>query len=237
MKTIGVLGGLGPQATMDFEARAHAVSQRLIPGDGNRGYPPMVVWYHRYPPVVTADDGTPVRPFQTDPRLLDAARRLGTWADFLVITSNGVHYFQEEIEAAAGRPVLSMIDLTLDDVERRGWRRVGALTYVEPGIYRLPLERRGLACELIGDDQQERLNEVIHAYAAGQAGPAASAVVAAAVETLRRRQVDGIILGCTELPLLLGTDTDVPNLINPMELLAEAAVRHAIAGVDALPVE
>ena len=47
MKTIGVLGGLGPQATMDFEARVHAVSRRLIPGRGNGGYPPMVVYYHR----------------------------------------------------------------------------------------------------------------------------------------------------------------------------------------------
>src|SRR5262245_30993925 len=40
MKTIGVLGGLGPQATMDFEARVHRVAQRLIPPDKNCGYPP-----------------------------------------------------------------------------------------------------------------------------------------------------------------------------------------------------
>jgi hypothetical protein len=52
---------------------------------------------------VTAADGSPVRLFQIDPLLLEAARRLGTWADFLVIASNGVHRWQDEIAAAAGR--------------------------------------------------------------------------------------------------------------------------------------
>ena len=47
MKRMGVLGGISPQATMDFEARVHRVSQRLVPQMWNSGYPPMVVWYHR----------------------------------------------------------------------------------------------------------------------------------------------------------------------------------------------
>src|SRR5690242_10333772 len=63
MKTIGVLGGLGPQATMDFEARVHRVAQRLIPADRNGGYPPMVVYYCRHPPVLLTDRGTPQIPF------------------------------------------------------------------------------------------------------------------------------------------------------------------------------
>src|SRR3954468_23949818 len=87
MKTIGVLGGLGPQATMDFEARLHRAAQRVIPPHLNSGYPPMVVWYCRHPPVVGAEDGRPELPLRADPRLLDAARRLGQMADFLVIPS------------------------------------------------------------------------------------------------------------------------------------------------------
>src|SRR5262245_2823161 len=57
VKTIGVLGGVGPQATMDFERRMHDVSRRLIPPNGNRGYPPMIVHYHRRPPVRLREDG------------------------------------------------------------------------------------------------------------------------------------------------------------------------------------
>jgi aspartate racemase len=227
MKTIGVLGGLGPQATMDFESRVHAVSQRLIPANGNRGYPPMAVYYHRRPPVLMNDDDLPLRPLQIDPRLLDAARRLGSWADFLVITSNGVHHLQAEIEAAADRPVLSMIDLAVAEVCRRGWRHVGVLTYIEPSIYQQPLEARGIRCEVLDDDLQAQMNAAIPAYSAGRSGPEESAVVGKAVDALRGRGVDGVILGCTELPLLLGTEA--PDLLNPIELLVEAAVRHAIA--------
>jgi aspartate racemase len=229
VKTIGVLGGLGPQATMDFESRVHAVSQRLIPADGNRGYPPMAIYYHRRPPVLTDGDGAPLRPRQLDPRLLDAARRLGSWADFLVITSNGVHHLQSEIEAAAERPVLSMVGLVVAEVCRRGWRRAGVLTFIEPSIYQQPLEARGIHCEVIDPEQQILVDAAVPALAAGTSGPVESGHVLSAVESLRRRGVDGIILGCTELPLLLGPASEAPDLIDPIEILAEAAVRHAIA--------
>jgi aspartate racemase len=229
MKTIGVLGGLGPQATMDFETRVHAVSQRLIPGRGNQGYPPMVVYYHRRAPVVTTDDGAPVWPLQLDPLLLDAARRLGAWADLLVITSNGVHRLQREIEEAAGRPVLSMIEVTLAEVARRGWRTVGVLTYIDPVVYQAPLKQCGLRCETIDADLQGQLDEAIPAFTAGGSGPTVRDPVARAVAALRCRGVDGIILGCTELPLMLGEDADAPDLINPAALLADATVRYAIA--------
>ena len=66
MKRIGVLGGMSPQATMDFEARVHRASQRLIPRDWNRGYPRMVVWYHRQLPVRLGEDGRPIVPLQLD---------------------------------------------------------------------------------------------------------------------------------------------------------------------------
>ena len=51
----------------------------------------------------------------------------------------------------------------------------------------------------------------------------------AAVDDLRGRAVDGVILGCTEFPLMLGPAAQAPDLIDPAPLLAEAAVRHAIA--------
>ena len=90
MKTIGVLGGLGPQTTMDFEARLHAVAQRLIPQLANRGYPPMIVYYLRCPPFVMGADFRPVLPLQPGPQLIEAARRLGPLVDTLLITANGL---------------------------------------------------------------------------------------------------------------------------------------------------
>ena len=63
----------------------------------------------------------------------------------------------------------------------------------------------------------------------GRANTDDTLAVREAVIYLRNKQVDGIILGCTELPLLLPAYVDEPDLINPTQLLAEAAVRYALA--------
>jgi aspartate racemase len=228
MKTIGVLGGLGPQATMDFEQRVHRIAQQLLPPDRNSGYPPMVVHYCRHPPVLLDSAGYPQMPIQPDPRLLTAARALGQLADFLVVTSNGVHVMQPALEQAAGRPILSMIEATLAEVARRGWQRIGVLAYRTPQVYAQPIEQRGRQWESIDAVLQMPLDAAIMAVMEGQADAEATEVARRAVTTLRARGVDGIILGCTEIPLLLHDDLDAPDLLNPTALLAEAAVRYAM---------
>jgi len=62
----------------------------------------------------------------------------------------------------------------------------------------------------------------------GRDGPASAALAGEAVAALRARGVEVIILGCTEIPLLLGGSADAPDLINPAQLLVEAAVRQAL---------
>jgi aspartate racemase len=228
MKTIGVLGGLGPQATMDFEARVHRAAQRLIPPDKNRGYPPMVVYYFRHSPALLTAEGQPMVPHRPDPRLFEAARRLGSLADFLVIASNGVHLLHAEIERAAGRKVLNMIEATLAEVRRRGWRRVGVLTLSRPVVYTRPLARDRIAYETLDADVQAALDAAIFRVMEGR-DDAGSAAARRAVSALRTRGVDGLILGCTELPLLLREDTEAEDLINPGQLLAEAAVKLALS--------
>lgn len=229
MKTIGVLGGLGPQATIDFEQRVHCVAQKLIPQQGNTGYPPMVVTYVRRPPVLMDAAGHPLIPFQPEPTLLEAARRLGQLADFLVITSNGVHRLQAALAQAAGCPILSMIEVTVAEIVRRGWRRVGVLCFMGPQVYIQPLEQQGIAWITVAAELQAGLDAVVPAVGEGRADVGNTAAVRAAVAALRAQGVDGIILGCTEFPLVLHTELDAPDLLNPAALLAEAAVRHAIA--------
>jgi aspartate racemase len=229
MKRIGVLGGISPQATMDFEARVHRIAQRLVPQHWNAGYPPMVVWYHRRLPVRLGDDGRPIVPMQIDPQLVDAAAWLGKGVDFLVIPCNAAHVGLAEIRDAAGCPVVSMIDAALDEVERRAWRRVGVLGFrAAPPLYTEPLRRRGVTCETIDGTLQADLDAAIQAVMEGREGVTETAAAVAAVARLRAAPVDGVVLGCTEIPLLLGDQAEVADLLNPLALLAEAAARRAI---------
>ena len=228
MKTIGVLGGLGPQATYDFERRIHLVAQGLIPPDGNSGYPPMVVLYYRHPPVRMAGKGVPVLPIEPNPLLLEAAAKLGTMSDFIIITSNGVHMLQPLIEQASGKKVLSIIDLTLAEVQRLDLKKVGVLEFTGSGIYQNPLRAMDIPFVTIPQELQHALDHAVHDYWEGKHTDEQTEVTMRAVEALRKQGTDGIILGCTELPLLLGDPANAPDLINPAQLLAEAAVRHAI---------
>jgi len=213
---------------MDFEARLHRAAQQLIPQRQGTGYPPLVVYYHRHPPVLVTDEGLPRLPIQCDPRLLDAARRLGALVDFLVITANTPHLFQAEIEEAAGRPVLSMIDLALAEVQRRRWTTVGVLGLGDPIVYTRPLERLGLAPATLDAGLRSRLDPAIFGLMEGRADAASAAIAREAVAALRARGVDGIILGCTELPLLLHDAAGAPDLIDPARLLVDAALSHAL---------
>src|SRR5262245_53237827 len=228
MKTIGILGGMGPQATMDFEMRVHRVAQRLIPPHFNGGYPPMVVFYCRHAPILVTDTGMPQRPLRLNPRMLEAAKRLGGLADFVVVPCNGAHLFQAEIEQAAGRKVLSMIEATLDEVRRRRWQRVGVLGLGDPVVYTEPMRRLGIAWETADAERRAALDGAVFRLIEGRDDAESAAAARAAVADLRARRVDGVILGCTEVPLLLREAAEAVDLINPAELLAEAAVKAAL---------
>jgi aspartate racemase len=228
VKTMGVLGGIGPQATIDFESRVHRESQRLIPQRFNGGYPPMVVYYCRHPPFFVTETGVAEQPLRPDPRLLDAARRLGSLADFLAIPCNGAHNVQAEIEEASGLKVVSIIDATLAEVRRRNWKRVGVLGFGNPVVYTRPLEKMGLAFETLDADARAPLDGAIMKLIEGRDNAESTAVACRAVDTLRDRDVDGVILGCTEIPLLLHNPDNEPDLINPTQYLAIAAVRAAM---------
>jgi len=213
---------------MDFESRVHREAQRLITPHKNSGYPPMVVYYYRHAPVLLTDKGTPQLPFRPDPRLLQAAKQLGSVADFLVITSNGVHLVEEEIEQAAGCKVLSMIERTVEEVQRRKWKRVGVLGLGDPVVYTRRLVPLGIDCETADLEARDALDKAIFRLMEGRDDAESAAAAQRAVASLRDRGVDGVILGCTEVPLLLRETAEAADLINPAQLLAEAAVKAAV---------
>jgi aspartate racemase len=227
-KTIGVLGGIGPQATMDFEQRVHQVAQRLILPQQNAGYPPMLVFYHRHPPILVNEDFSAKLPIEPDPLFLEAAKKVGAAADFVVITSNGAHMLQDLVEKAAGCKVVSMIGATLDEIRRRGWKKVGVLGLGEPRVYIKPLGEMKIGCETIDGELRAKLDAAIFKVMEGRNDDKSAAALRDAIKALRAKKVDGIILGCTELPFLLRGNNKDSSIINPTQLLAEAAVKFAI---------
>ncbi len=230
MKTIGLIGGIGPQATMDFERRLHETAQQVLTQRFNTGYPPLLVYYLREPPIAVDDRGTPLLPPRPSPRLLEAAAIVGASSDFIVVTANAPHNFKEQIEEAAGKPLLSMVRLAVAEVRARGWKRCGLIEMGQPNVYPELLSELGIAWETLPGPLRERVDRAVLALMEGRADASSASAVGEAVYELVGRGVDGVLLGCTELPLLLGPAADALSFINPAQLLAEAALRRALAG-------
>ena len=231
MKTIGVLGGIGPQATIDFEARLHRVSNQLIPPKINSGYPGLLVYYFReLPSVAPAQGSLATTRAEVNPRMLDAARKLGALSDLLAIPCNGAHIHFDQLAQAAGCPVLNMIDATVDEVQRRGLRRVGILDFRAAGVglYHQRLDALGVPYEITPPELLAPMLDAVLAVQEGRPGAEVGAAARAALAHLRAQHVDGIIMGCTEIPFMLGADAEAAIMLNPAQLLAEAAVRCAL---------
>lgn len=122
-----------------------------------------------------------------------------------------------------------MIEATLEETRRRGWKRVGVMTLMLPAVYAEPLARDGIACETLDVGTQAELDRAIFRVMEGRDDAESAAAARRAVASLRARGVDGVILGCAELPLLLREETEAADLINPGQLLAEAAVKASLA--------
>jgi len=232
MKTIGVLAGLAaPQATLDFESAVHRISTKLIPSHFTTGYPPMIVIHFREVPF-KMEDGSFVFPVEPNPNLLATAKTLGEHCDFWVMVANAPHIFRESLKKASGKKFLSMIDVTVEEIRKRRLKKVGIIAIglsLKDKLFQAPLDELGIQWEVIPEDLANSIDKSVFRVMEGEDPRRLKKPAIDAVKYLRGRNTDGIILGCTEVPLLLGNKAEGKDLINPSQLLAEAAVKFAIS--------
>jgi aspartate racemase len=188
----------------------------------------MVTVYMRHAPVVVDAEALPVTPLVLDPRLLDAARRLGAWADLIVIPSNTPHFFLDEIREAAGCALVNMIDAVVEELRSRRAGVVGLVGLGIPQIYADRFAGEGFDVVTAGEPARAALDRAIIRLMEGAETDADRDAARAAVDEVRAAGAPVTVLGCTEIPLLMGDAADADDLVNPGQLLAEAAVRFAL---------
>jgi aspartate racemase len=231
-KTVGLLGGMGPDATVDFMAKVIA----LTPAKSDQDHIHMLVDHNpKVPdrqPAILADGEDP------GPELAAMAARLeSAGADFLVIACNTAYVFNKDVVDAVSIPLVSIIDVTVAEAARHG-SAVGVLATngcLAAGVYQSALADAGVEAVLPTDAELGELMELIYAIKGGYQGEAVSSRVAALAKALVDRGAQAIIAGCTEIPLVLADDMlDVP-LVSSTDVLAQETVRLAL-GESPLPV-
>jgi aspartate racemase len=231
-KTVGILGGMGQWATLDIIERILQYSARRAAQFGNRGYPPMVIQMINESNILLNPKGTAViEPLRPAPVLLEMAMFVGANADILIMTAHTAHVFRKEVEAAAGKPIISIVDVAVNEVVKRGNKKVGIMAIgptVRSELYQQPLRDLAVKSVILPDKLMKKLDdEAIYMVQEGEDPADFTKPIIEAINYFKDQKVDGIILGCTELPILLKAVND-PIIINPSQLLAEAAVEAAL---------
>jgi aspartate racemase len=233
-KTPGIIGGVGPEATVDL---IECVVDRT-PADGDQDHIRLLVEHDpklpsRYDAIV--GDGESPAPY-----LAEVAERLEAMgADFLVIASNLTHYFYEDAADAVDVPFLDLIEETVAHVASEyDVDRVGVLAptpTIQVSLYQDELRAEGLTPVTLDVERNEELvDEAIYGERGIKAGhlDANRPPLETALGHLAEDGAEVTILGCTELPLVLG-ETEAAgdhSLVDATAVFADAIVERAKGG-------
>ena len=228
-KKIGILGGMSPESTVEYyQYITRTYTQRF----GDYGYPEIIIYSVSFQPYVDwpgADRWDLVAQ-----GLGEAARKLeAAGADFVIIATNTMHLVLDQVRASVHIPVLSLLDVVGQAILARGMTTVGLLGTkftMEKNLYQDALARMGITVLVPDADDRAVVNRVIYEeLVAGQIREPSRAAYVAIIRKLAERGAQGVILGCTEIPLLVSeADAGLP-LFDTTLLHAEAALNYALA--------
>ncbi len=226
---IGIVANSAPGAALCYSIICTEASQRL----GAHAHPEISMHAFSFAEHVRrmeAGDWSGVGQL-----LLRSAEKLaGVGADFVICPDNTAHQALDLILDHSPIPWLHIATVVAEEARRLGYARVGILgtRYLMGGpVYRERLAAAGIAWRLPGPRARERLNDIIFQDLAYGRTPAETRrEVTAMIEGLRvDESCDAVILGCTELPLLITPDESPLPTLDSTRLLARAAIERAVA--------
>lgn len=224
MKVLGVLGGMGPAATVDFLSKLQAATPAARDQDHIRV-------------LVDLNPQVPDRNIDAQAAEAELARMAAglkaAGAQVLAMPCNTAHAHADAIRAASGLELIDLIDVACAAAQATGARRIGLIgTGAAVELYAARLSAIGLGPLLPDEAGQAAFMALLYRIKAGDLDPEVSAGAAALAERLAGAGAEAVIAACTELPLVLKT-ASVP-LIDATEALARrcAVVCGAQAGAN-----
>jgi len=229
MKVIGLVGGMSWNSTLEY--------YRII----NESFARKLGGLHSARLVLYSLDFDEIQRAQHEDRwddlagiLIDAGnavKRAG--ADFLLICTNTMHKVAEDVEGEVSLPLLHITDVIGDAVRERGMHRIGLLGtkfVMKESFYRERLRER-FAIEVVvpGEDDMDIIHHIIYSeLGEGRISSSSRRVCGEIIGDLADQGAQGIVLGCTELPLLIRPGDVDASIFDTTRLHAEAAVNLSL---------
>ncbi len=231
MKTIGLIGGMSWESSLEY--------YRLI----NEAVKERLGGLHSAQCLLYSVDFGEIEPLQNRGEWEEAADRLcraacaleNGGAECVVLCTNTMHKVAAEIQSAIWIPFLHIADATAAQIKAQGLRKIGLLGTrftMEEDFYRGRLvDQHGLEVLVPPADERERVHRVIYdELCLGKLLPESRAAFVGIMERLVEAGAEGIILGCTEIGLLVGPGDSTVPLFDTTRIHALAAVDFALKG-------
>ncbi len=229
MKTIGLIGGMSWEFTVEYYRLMNEAVRERLGG------------LHSAKCVLFSVDFAEVAELQRQGQWAEAAKIMvnaaqaveKAGADLVLICTNTMHKLADTVQAAIGIPLLHIADATAEQVKQAGLKRVGLLGTrftMEEDFYRGRLASQfGLEVVIPNIEDRETVHRIIYEeLCVGTIRPQSKAYVASIMSRLIEMGAEGIILGCTELGLLIGAEDCRVPLFDTTRVHALAAVDHAL---------
>ncbi len=226
MKTIGMIGGMSWESSVEY--------YKLI----NEGIHQRLGGVHSAKSVMVSVDFAEIEVLQKTGRwqeatqaMVDAARQVeAAGADFLLICTNTMHKMADEVQAAIHIPLLHIVDAAAEAVKKRGIRTVGLLGTrftMQGEFYKGRLaDKFGLKVIIPSEADQTIIHNVIYEeLVIGKIVPSSRSAYLEIIKKMETEGAQGVVLGCTEIGLLVKqSDCSLP--------LFDTTLLHALAAVD-----
>jgi len=224
MKTVGVIGGLGPETTAEFYLEIIFSSFKKYKVER----PPVLIWNVPLPYEIEHDLIAEAKGEERYiPFLIDAAKRLEKGGvDFIVMPCNSLHIFIEEIREAVKVPVLSIVEETAKFLKQNSIKEVGIIatsSTIKNKLYEVHLEKAGTK-QIIPDGlQQAKIGEIINNLVLNVHKNSDREQIQEIIESFSRKGIKTVILACTDLQLLIPQHEEL-KIYDTMKIFADATV-------------
>lgn len=224
MKTVGIIGGVGPETTAEFYLEVIFGCQQR----NNTQRPAMLIW--NVPLAFQIEEDLLLHAEGEEryiPYLVEAAEKLeSAGSDFLVMPCNTLHIFIGEIRKAVHIPVLSIVEETAKLLKHKGVEKVGILatpSSLRRNLYEEELKKHGIEQVLPDGFDEAKLGKMISNIVLNRHANKDRESLLKVVKNFQSKNVDTVILACTDLQLLI---PHLPRMeiLDTMKILADTTV-------------
>ncbi|KON28164.1 aspartate racemase [miscellaneous Crenarchaeota group archaeon SMTZ-80] len=229
MKTIGLIGGMSWESTVEYYRIINEQVKRRLGGLQSARIVMVSLNFHEVEQLQRQgkwDEATDL--------MIDAAKRVEkAGSDLILICTNTMHKMADQVEANIGVPLLHIVDTTAEAIKSEGLKKVGLFGTkftMEQDFYKERLTRgHGIVVIVPESMDREVINEIIYEeLCMGKIRKCSREKLKTIIRKIVEKGAEGIVLGCTELPLLLRKEDTSVSLFDTCKLHAEKAVEIAL---------